>query len=165
MSRSIRRLVRRTYAESDVELERFLSRRLPTASDAQDLAQETWLRMLRVERADRVRNPRALLYRIAANLVYEFYQKRREQADTTLVESTASDERPTEARALDRRRIAKLEKVTAELSPKCRAALVLARRDGMTYAEIGERLDVSVNMVKKYLRTAHAHCRKRMKHN
>lgn len=165
MTQTARRLVKRVLAESGGDLERFLAMRLPSRADAEDLSQETYLRLLRVERADLVRKPEALLYRIASNLVYEFYLKRgaRERSDTELVESAASGRRATEERADARRRIAKLERVTATLPPKCRAALVMARRDGMTYPEIAKRLGVSTNMVKKYLKQAHALCRKRMK--
>lgn len=167
MSQATKRIVKQVFAAADGDLNRFLSMRLPNACDAQDLAQEAYLRLLRVERADLIRRPEALLFRIAANLVYEFYLKRsrRERPDTELVEGAIAGDRqhPTEDSALARRRVAKLERVTASLSPKCRAALIMARRDGMTYAEIAVRLNVSTNMVKKYLKTAHAHCRKKMK--
>lgn len=165
MSRSTKRLVKKMFAESDDDLGRFLSMRLPSRADAEDLSQETYLRLLRVERTDLIRRPEALLFRIASNLIYEFYLKRshREKTDTELVEGSPSGERPTEARADARRRVAKLEKVTATLAPKCRAALIMARRDGMTYAEIAKRLGVSTSMVKKYLKQAHTLCRKRMK--
>ncbi|MEX1267100.1 MAG: sigma-70 family RNA polymerase sigma factor [Woeseia sp.] len=153
------------FTESGDDLGRFLAMRLPSRADAEDLAQETYLRLLRVERSDLVRRPEALLYRIASNLVYEYYLKRshREKCDTEFVEGSAGAGQPTAAHADARRRIARLEKVTASLSPKCRAALIMARRDGMTYAEIAARLGISTSMVKKYLKQAHALCRKRMK--
>jgi RNA polymerase sigma factor (sigma-70 family) len=53
-----------------------------------------------------------------------------------------------------------LARALERLSPKARAALIWHRRDGKTYDEIGERLGVSRNMVKKYLSQALAHCRK-----
>jgi RNA polymerase sigma-70 factor (ECF subfamily) len=52
--------------------------------------------------------------------------------------------------------------VLAQLSPKCRAAVVLQYRYGLSYEDIAERLDVSPHMVKKYLAQALAHCRRRM---
>ena len=56
----------------------------------------------------------------------------------------------------------RLEEVLRQLSPKCRAAVLLQYRHGLTYDEIGERLGVSRNMVKKYLAQGLAHCRRRM---
>jgi RNA polymerase sigma-70 factor (ECF subfamily) len=55
------------------------------------------------------------------------------------------------------RRVAGLRTVLAQLSPKCRAAVILQYRHGLTYQEIGERLNVSPHMVKKYLTQALAH--------
>jgi RNA polymerase sigma-70 factor (ECF subfamily) len=52
--------------------------------------------------------------------------------------------------------------VIDQLSPKCRAALILQYWHGLSYEEIGQRLGVSSNMVKKYLSQALVHCRRRM---
>jgi RNA polymerase sigma factor (sigma-70 family) len=59
-------------------------------------------------------------------------------------------------------RVRRLEEVLAQLSPKCRAALLLQYRNGLSYEDIGARLGVSRNMVKKYLALGLAHCRRRM---
>ncbi|MEJ1964638.1 MAG: sigma-70 family RNA polymerase sigma factor [Gammaproteobacteria bacterium] len=45
------------------------------------------------------------------------------------------------------------------LPARCRTALILQRRDGLTYAQIGQKLGVSPDMVKKYLASAIARCR------
>jgi RNA polymerase sigma factor (sigma-70 family) len=60
-------------------------------------------------------------------------------------------------------RTKRLSEVFAELSPKCRAAVVLQYRHEQSYAEIAAQLGVSTNMVKKYLAYAVAHCRRRMR--
>jgi len=52
--------------------------------------------------------------------------------------------------------------VLQQLSPKCRAAVMLQYWHGMSYEEIAMQLGVSTNMVKKYLSQALAHCRRRM---
>ena len=67
---------------------------------------------------------------------------------------------PTEAEALA---IAgRLHAVLAELTPKCRAVLVMHRRDGMTYDEIAKALGISPSMVKKYLSVGIKHCSGRL---
>jgi DNA-directed RNA polymerase specialized sigma24 family protein len=40
--------------------------------------------------------------------------------------------------------------------------VILHHRDGMTYAEIGAQIGVSVSMVKKYLQQGLLHCRERL---
>ena len=64
---------------------------------------------------------------------------------------------------LDReRRVRRLREVLDQLSPKCRAAVVLQYWHGLSYEEIAQRLGVSTNMVNKYLSQALIHCRRRM---
>src|SRR5687768_4199787 len=60
------------------DLVKFLARRTATQADAQDLAQEVYLRLLRVDRLDLVRQPRSYLLRIAANLLHEWRLKARQ---------------------------------------------------------------------------------------
>ncbi len=137
-------------------------RRLRSAQQAQDLAQEAYLRLLRVERAELIRQPRAYLYRIAVNLVTEF--RLRSQRDPVMYDSetlTEVAERTAEAssegeRSGDAREV---ERLLEQLPPLYRAILVLRKRDGLSYAEIAQQLGISVHTVKKYLARAVAKCR------
>jgi RNA polymerase sigma-70 factor (ECF subfamily) len=149
--------------EYHAELQRFLMRRLRSAHHAQDLAQEAYLRLLRVERVELVRQPRAYLYRIALNLVLEFQLRSRrdpitydsdtlEQAVEQLSD-TPTDEGEREADAQQ------VELILEQLPPLYRAIFVLRKRDGLSYQEIAQRLEISVHTVKKYLARAVAKCR------
>jgi RNA polymerase sigma-70 factor (ECF subfamily) len=144
-------------------LHRFLMRRLRSTQNAQDLAQETYLRLLRMDSHELVRKPQAYLYRIASNLVYEF--QLRERNEPVAFDSEAL-ERATEATgtgALDASEALgfaqQLEAVLGQLPPLYRAVFVLRKRDGMSYSEIARTLDISVHTVKKYLARAVAQCR------
>jgi len=146
------------------DLHRFLMRRLRSVQHAQDLAQEAYLRLLRVERADLVRQPRAYLYRIAANLVSEFrLRERREPVafDSELLEEAT---RRADASSLDEHReqvvdAQEVESLMRAWPPLYRAIFVLRKRDGLSYQEIAEQLDISIHTVKKYLARALAMCR------
>ena len=59
-------------------------------------------------------------------------------------------------RALRRQRLAD---ILGRLTPKCRAVLVMHYRDELGYREIGEKLQISSHMVKKYIVKALATCR------
>ena len=84
-------------------------------------------------------------------------------ASAVLWEPAAGIQPPSFAGQLDREKtIKRLREVLDQLSPKCRAAVVLQYWHGLTYEEIGQRLGVSANMVKKYLSQAIVHCRRRM---
>ncbi len=156
-------LVQRLAAEHNDDLIRFISRRVRSAADARDVAQEAYVRLLRLERTDLIREPRAYLYRIAANVLYEFQLKQRsDQAGlvrwhSELGTAAAAGADP-EIELLAMRR--SMESALAQLSPKCRAVLILHRRDGLTYDEIAEQIGISASMVKKYLIQGLRHCRK-----
>jgi RNA polymerase sigma factor (sigma-70 family) len=166
-------LVESLFAEHRRALQTFFYRRIRTKSDAPDLAQEVYVRMLRVNDIDAIRNPERYLYTVASNLVKEYavldrWQARGVNLDETSIQDEASiqqrlGELPTIDGQLDvAQRVARLRTVLAQLSPKCRAAVVLQYRHGLSYQEIGERLNVSPHMVKKYLAQGLAHCRRRM---
>jgi RNA polymerase sigma-19 factor, ECF subfamily len=44
------------------------------------------------------------------------------------------------------------------LPPKARLAFLLSQLEGLPYAEIAQRLNVSLSMVKKYMLQAVTHC-------
>ena len=144
------------------DLTRFLRHRLRDTAAAQDLAQEAFMRLLRRSRDELVERPEAYLFRIAANLAYEQHLKVRattsaEDAEAAgeLLDAAASPER----RAIGRQRLERIGRAIAALPPLPRAALTLQRRDGLSYAEIAQRLNTTPHMVKKHLATAMQQCR------
>jgi RNA polymerase sigma factor (sigma-70 family) len=151
-------------------LMKFFVSRLPNSADAPDLVQEVYLRLLRLDRPDLIRCPEAYLFTIASNIAHEHSLKRSSRPPHIALEDTPPNELPTdieafataapENAAVQADRMRNLEAALSQLSPKARATLVWHRRDGETYDEIGKRLGVSRNMVKKYLSQALAHCRK-----
>lgn len=151
---------------------RFFVSRLPNAADAPDLVQEVYLRLLRLDRPDLIRCPEAYLFTIASNIAHEHGLKRSGRPPHIALEDTPPHELPADVEcfataapedaAVQRERIRRLEAILAQLSPKARATLIWHRRDGRTYEEIGARLGISRNMVKKYLAQALAHCRKNL---
>jgi RNA polymerase sigma factor (sigma-70 family) len=160
-------LVERLFAEHAAPLHAFLYRRLRRHPDAAELAQEAYLRLLRVTDLDEVRNPEAYLYTIASNLAKERSRQQRRDAGTVDVEDPAIQEQlaylPYFGSALDaQQRITRLRAALVQLPPQCRAALVLQYWQGLSYQEIAQRLGVSTHTVKKHLSRALMHCRRRM---
>jgi len=160
-------LVERLFAEHRTALQAFFHRRIRTKSDAPDLAQEVYVRMLRVSDTDAIRNPELYLYTVANNLVKEHAVLDRRQASGVDVDETTVQQQLGELPAFDGeldaiQRVVRLRAVLAQLPPKCRAAVVLQYKHGLSYQEIAIRLGVSPHMVKKYLGQALGHCRRRM---
>lgn len=158
-------LVQRIAADFGADLLRFLGRRVRNRADARDVAQEAYVRLLRLDRKDLIRDPQPYVYRLAANLVHEFELKRRAD-DARLTRWTrerATDEPvPVESAAEAVTLRARIDEALEQLTPNCRAVLILHRRDGMTYDEIAARLNISPSMVKKYLAAGLRQCRSQL---
>lgn len=161
------RLVKGLAQDYGTDLVRFIARRVRNDADARDLAQEAYVRLLRLKRQDLIRDPRPYLYRVAANILHEF-ELRREADVLGLTRWSQEQQVQVEAgyqegdvETLVQRK--RLEAVLGRLSPKCRAVLILHRRDHMTYEEIATRIGISASMVKKYLLQGLRHCREHLK--
>jgi len=158
-------LVQRFAATFGADFLRFLGRRVRNRADARAVAQEVYVRLLRLDRKELIRDPRSYIYRLAANLVHEIELKRRTD-DARLTRWTlerGGDDHAVESMAEAMTLRARIDDALAQLTPKCRAVVILHRRDGMTYDEIAKRLDISSSMVKKYLATGLRHCRSQLR--
>ncbi len=167
MSEIKKSFVERLFTEHGSALQAFLYRRVHRHPDAAELAQEVYVRMLRVPDMTTVRNPEAYLYAVASNLAKEHARRRPNESrvldiDDPLVQEQLA-ELPAFGGQLDReQRIRRLREVLRQLSPKCQAVVALQYWHGLSYDEIAQRLGISTNMVKKYLSQALTHCRRRM---
>ena len=146
------------------ELHRFLMRRLRSAEDANDLAQEVFLRFLQLPHAELIHNPRAYLYRVAANIVYE-HRMRESRRDVPCGQEVLEQmaERAADGRDAGLEQAVstsqQLERVLQQLPSRYRAVLLLQKRDGLSYAEVAATLGLSIHTVQKYLFRALASCR------
>jgi len=167
MADSKHTLVAKLFAEHGGALRAFLGRRVRKQPDAAELAQEVYLRILRLEDASIIENPEAYLYTVASNLAKEHSRLEGRAGtaldiDDALIQQQLA-ELPSFGNELDtEQRIKRLEEVLRQLPAKCHAAVVLQYWHGLSYEEIAQRLDISAHMVKKYLSQAMTHCRKRM---
>jgi len=64
-------LIERLFAQHRSALQSFFYRRIRSKPDAVDLVQEVYVRMLRVNDTDAIRNPEGYLYTVANNLAIE----------------------------------------------------------------------------------------------
>ena len=167
MAGSKKALVEKLFADHGGALRAFFYRRVRRQPEAADLAQEVYLRLLRVPDMDSIRNPEAYLFTVASNLAKEHAVRERHLNGAVDVEDPAVQgqiaDLPGFGAFLDTEaRVKRLREVLRELPPKCQAAVALQYWQGLSYAEIGQQLDISPHMVKKYLSRALAHCRRRM---
>jgi RNA polymerase sigma factor (sigma-70 family) len=130
----------------------FLSRRVPAAVDIEDLAQETYLRLLRARDLSDVRNPQAYLLRVASHVVLEW---RKNLARVEFVSSTdedlAADDTLPEFELDARLSQERLDQTLAGMSPMMRAVLLLRLRDERSNQEIAQELALTIRQVRRYL--------------
>ena len=167
MAETKRAVVARLFAEHRGALQAFLYRRVRRRPDAAELAQEVYVRLLRVPDIGAIRDPGAYLYTVASNLARDHARRERTEGTVLDVDDPLVYEQlavlPGFAGQLDAEQLVKrLRAVLHQLPPKCHAALVMQYWQGLSYEEIAQRLGVSTHMVKKYLSQAMAHCRRRL---
>jgi RNA polymerase sigma factor (sigma-70 family) len=160
-------LVERLFAEHGGGLQSFFRRRIRSKVDAADLAQEVYIRMLRIRDQEGIRNPVHYLYTVANNLVKEHAALEHRQAMSIDIEEAPAQEQletlPVFDGELDaRRRAERLGVVLNQLRPNCRTALVLRFTHELSYREIAMHLGVSPQMAKKYVAQGLGHCQRRM---
>ncbi len=139
---------------------RFLTRRTGR-DEAHDLAQEAFLRLTRAADGQVLLNPEAYLQRIARNLLRDRAKsvsgwRERNHAEFQPELHAANDGDPHMA-LVARQLLERHEAAIMRLKPKTREIYLLHRLDGLTYAQIAERLAMSVGGVEKQMMKAIAH--------
>jgi RNA polymerase sigma-70 factor (ECF subfamily) len=148
------------------ELLNFLHRQVNDRHTAADLAQESYARVLAVQRDGReILDVRALLYRTARNLLVDQHRRaqvRQHDDIDTLAEAhqpaAPGHLRPDEALASGQVVRAYVQAIE-QLPPRCREAFVMSVFDGLGQAEIARRMGISVSMVEKHIVRGMLACR------
>lgn len=141
-----------------------LRKRTGSIDLADDALQETWIRVSGLASPPAVRDGHAFLLRIAANIAIDLLRRERRHngrslSDDELLVSLQDTAPSPETVAIDRDRLRQLVRALMALPEKPRAALLMARCDGLSHRDIAERLKVSESMVAKYLAQSLRHCR------
>lgn len=162
------RFVTSIAAQYGRRLRRFLTLRLRNPADAPDLAQEVFLRLLRVDRLDAIRSPEAYLFTVASHVIHQHTLHQKAVPATVDIDETFAElqliatddpQRQTEVQ----QSAETLQALLDELPPKMAAALLLHRVMGLSIEEIGRKLGVARPTAKKYLARALLHCRERQR--
>lgn len=138
----------------------FLRHRTANEADAEEIAQESYIRLLSYGYDDS-RPPavwRALLYRIAANLaVSHFRMRASHQMDRqqSLDGLELASELPSQERMVTaQQELLLVREALAALPPKCRKVFMLSRAHHKSYPEIARLCGISVKMVEKHMSNA-----------
>ncbi len=142
-------------------LQAWLKRKLGCAHTAADLTHDTFLRLLARPRELRdIEQPRAFLGTIAHDLMVNHLKRQSLEASymqALLIHPEAATHGP-ETRAVVIETLLEIDAMLDGLPVKARQAFLLSQLEGLRYAEIAEKLNVSLSMVKKYMMRAMLHC-------
>ena len=139
------------------------TRRLRNRQQAQDLAHDTFVRVLE-SASESVELPRAYLHQMARNIAVDGFRREalRDAKEQAAVPPSLSEMGDPEQYMHAIQLAESVEKALQELPLNCRKVFVWQKIDGLTQAEIAERLGLSKNMVEKYMIRTLRHLRERV---
>lgn len=137
------------------KLIRFFLRRAASTSDAEEMVQELFLRLLRRPDLFSLQNIEGYVFEAAANLARD--RVRRDQTrggglHVDIAGLEAGTDEPSAEQVVDgRQRLARMIKALDALPPRARTIVILRRFEDLTHGQIAERLGISVSAVEKHM--------------
>lgn len=146
------------------ELHRFLMRRVDCEHIANDLLQDTYLRLVDYRNQAQIENPRAFLYRVAGNLAVD--HQRSHQRQKSLTANLDNPDHQGDDTALNnpehilnqQQQLQRLQLAINQLDPVCRDVFIRSRFQSQTHQQIANDLGKSKSWVEKQIVQALRHC-------
>ena len=154
------------YQQHHKSLLAFLNFKLRSPSEASDIAQEAYARVLRHGLPEDLKCARAYVFKTANNLAINRLIERQRKKEHLAVDPQdvhLPSEQPTpEEDAHCRDRLKVLQEAVEELPIKCRRAFVYYKFDFIEYKDIAKRMNLTESMIRKYVLRGIRHCRQRL---
>ena len=148
------------YSEHNGWLKAWLRARMGNASDAADLAQDTFVRLLTSRDVTQIREPRTYLSAIARALMIDKFRRR--ALEQAYLEALALRPEPLEispeTRLLIFETLVAVDTLLDGLGERTRQIFLAVQLEGLNYVATAERYGVSVTTVKKHLIRAMTRC-------
>lgn len=138
-----------------------LRRKLGRDGDAAaDLAQDAFLRLMRIDLAPVLAAPRSYLTVVADNLIVSRHRRARlERAYLEALAAQPDQYAPSvETRCIVLETLEALCNMVESFDPRTRRIFLLAQLEGLSYPEIAERLGVHLSAVKRDMSKAYLQC-------
>jgi RNA polymerase sigma factor (sigma-70 family) len=153
--------IERLFREHNRALVAFLQCRLNSLSDAQEVAQEAYLRVLTMDNREEVDSLRSYLFKVAGNLAIDRIRKRKVRSDFAAAQSTdepVGDTTPVH-HAMAVEQVAGLRSALRQLPAKTSQAFVMHVIEGRDFGVVAQTMNLSERMVRYHVANALAHCR------
>ena len=132
----------------------WLLKKTKDSAAAEEIIQDTFLKIwINREKLSKIDNPEGYIYRIAANLTLDHFRKlAMEHKILNRFQTTKSQVGLTDALGtIDLREMQKIIDQAVHYLPDQRKRIYTLRQEGMSYQEIADQLQLSVNTVKNQL--------------
>lgn len=150
------------YADHHGWLSGWLHKKVGCFHHAENLAQDTFCRLLNLKSLDDLREPRAFLTTTASRLIIDSARRKKvEQRYLEMYHYYHGDEQvapSAEELNMITETLALITEMLEGLPGKYQQAFLMSRLDNMTHAEIGDALGISRHTVKQYIAKAMAQC-------
>lgn len=167
-SRTRAELVERLFTAHRGALFAYLKRLLASSEDAEEIVQETYIRLLKFEDIEQLDDQvRRFLFRIATNLARDRFRQRKARAhDAHLsfdqIDLEAAQESPDEIADWDAG-MEVLRQALLDLPPRHRQVFLLHVTENMSYRTIAKHLGVSTKTVERDLAMVLELCQSRLR--
>nr|WP_302328693.1 sigma-70 family RNA polymerase sigma factor [Pseudomonas sp. DVZ6] len=139
------------------------TRKLRSRQQAEDLAHDAFVRVLENPN-EQVEQPRAYLHQTARNIAVDGFRRedRRQALELEAFADGATHGSDPEAYVHALELADSVERALAELPLNCRRVFIWQKLEGLTQAEIAERMGLTKNMVEKYMIRTLRHLREHL---
>ena len=139
------------------------TRKLRSRQQAEDLAHDAFVRVLEND-AQPVEQPRAYLHQTARNIAVDGYRRedRRQALEQEGLDLSPAVGDDPEAYVNALELADSVERALAQLPLNCRKVFIWQKLEGLTQAEIAERMGLTKNMVEKYMIRTLRHLREHL---
>ncbi len=163
---SLNYVISEVYREHHQSLLAFLSFKLKSSSEANDIAQEAYARVLRHGLPEDIKCARAYVFKAANNLAINRLLERQRKREHMTVDpeglNLPSNEPTPEDAAQYQEILQALVGAVEELPQKCRRAFILYKFEFLEYKEVADRMNLTESMIRKYVLRGMRHCRRRL---
>lgn len=144
-----------------VPLQRFFERRLKARPDPEDLVQEVFIRLIRLEHIDDVRNLDGYVFQVAANVLRDHARRwsiREPEANPASLDTDALEGGFTPERILlGQESLERLIGALHDLPAKTQAIFALYHFEGVAQVDIARKLNMPISTVEKHMGRANRH--------
>lgn len=159
-------ILEQLYRRESKPLRQYVRGILRSSSDAEDIVQDSFVRLWRALERGGVQNPRAVLFRTARNLALNHIRNARVRTSDA-ARAGADDSFERQIKTAEEELIAEEEATACRvlmdaLPERCREAFVLRVVDELSYKEMAKEMRLSVSTIEKHIGKGKQICRSRL---